>query len=716
MSFLQVKNNTELMAEEDAEYSALREAEERQNRPIITSLASYVRDCWQAAKEAKVKIEREMIDALRQKNGEYGPDKLAAIQEQGGSAIFMMLTDEKCSAAVAWLTDILFPADDKPWGTKPTPVPDLAPEEMIAIQQRLAQETQAEIREELIMQIQAGAITDQNMAQQWLQQTMSARAETLAEELRHEMIQAAKEARLKVETKLADVVEEAGWEDAVIEAIDDICTFPAGIIKGPVFRKRRHLRWKEQQAQPAQPQITQGQGQPQGYPELDGPPVEVREEISIEFNRVSPFDIYPLPNARKPEDGIIERHSLTRSDLYALIDVEGYDSEAIRLVLKEYGQSGASSSWLNIGQDQIRQELENRPNEHRSPETRIDALQFWGTVQGLMLLQNGMDPERVPDPFAEYQVEVWLIDRYVIKSEINGDPLGRVPYHFASFRKRNGSLWGAGVPKLINDSQDACNASARNLVNNMGISSGPQVMYDTSQLPAGANLSDMHPWKIWQVDGAKSVGSGGRAPISFFAPPSMASDLMSVYEFFSNEADTKTGVPKYSYGNNKGAGGALSTASGFSMMMSNATRGIKNVIRNIDKGLIKPSIEMTHQWQLLYSNDPEYYTGDIKLIARGSNALIAKEQAAVRRNEFLQIAINPAVLQIIGQEGLAEIIREIVDGMDFISDDIVPTKEELSKRMQAQAMQQQAQMMAPEQGREIDGAGAVKGGADANIM
>ena len=186
--------------------------------------------------------------------------------------------------------------------------------------------------------------------------------------------------------------------------------------------------------------------------------------------------------------------------------------------------------------------------------------------------------------------------------------------------------------------------------------------------------------------------------------------------FFSNEADTKTGVPKYSYGNNKGAGGALSTASGFSMMMSNATRGIKNVIRNIDKGLIKPSIEMTHQWQLLYSNDPEYYTGDIKLIARGSNALIAKEQTAVRRNEFLQIAMNPAVLQIIGQEGLAEIIREIVDGMDFISDDIVPTKEELSKRMQAQAMQQQAQMMAPEQGREIDGAGAVKGGADANIM
>jgi len=756
---IQIKNNTQLIAEENAEAEALRDAQDRQNRPIITSLASYVRDAWQASKEAKVKIERKMIEALRQKKGEYDPQKLAAIQAQGGSEIFMMLTDEKCAAAVAWLIDILFPADDKPWGTRSTPVPDLSPEQMTLIQQRLAQETQLELRQELIMQIQAGAITDQGMAQQWLQQTMQARAETLAEELRHEMIQAAKEARLKVETKLADVIEEAGWEDAVIEAIDDICTFPAGIIKGPVFRKRKKLRWKEQgqqqapaqqvggqagapqgmeqqeqqpgqPGQPAAPQATTQPGQEQiggqsaTYPVLDGPPVEVRDEISIEFNRVSPFDIYPLPNARKPEDGIIERHSLTRSDLYSLIDVEGYDSDAIRLVLSEYGRQGAGS-WLNIGQDLIRQDLENRPNEYRSPETRIDALQFWGSVQGLMLLQNGMPPEQVPDPLADYQVEVWLIDKYVIKSEINGDPLGRVPYHFASFRKRNGSLWGAGCPELIRDSQDACNASARNLVNNMGISSGPQAMVDTAQLPAGTDVSVMYPWKIWPVDGSKSAGTSGRAPITFFAPPSMAAELIKVYEFFSAEADTKTGVPKYSYGNQQGNSGALSTAAGFSMMMNNATRGVKNVIRNIDKGLIKPSIEMTHQWHLLYSNDPEYYTGDIKLIARGSNALIAKEQTAVRRNEFLQIAMNPAVLSLIGQEGLAEILREIVDGMDFTSDEIVPTKEILSKRLQAQAVQQQAQLMAPEgqaggkqasKGKEVDGAGAVQGGADVKTM
>jgi hypothetical protein len=454
---------------------------------------------------------------------------------------------------------------------------------------------------------------------------------------------------------------------------------------------------------------------------LQGPPVEVQEEIALEFNRVSPFDIYPLPNARKPEDGIIERHSLTRGDLQAMIGVEGYDDEAIRLVLTEYGRNGATS-WLNVGQDLTRQTLEDRPREHRSPETRIDALQFWGSVQGLMLLEYGIAPERVEDPLAEYQVEVWLIDRYVIKAEINGDALGRIPYHFASFRKRNGSIWGSGVPELINDSQDACNASARNLINNMGIASGPQVAYDISQMPAGQKLTDMKPWKIWPVDGKNSIsGSQGRPPISFFAPPSMASELMKVYEFFSDQADTKTGVPKYSYGNQQSSGGALGTASGFSMMMNNATRGIKNVVRNIDGGIIKPSIEMTHQWALLNSNDPEYYVGDIKLIARGSNALIAKEQSAVRRNEFLQIAVNPAVLQVIGMDGLAEILREVVEGMDFTSDEIVPSKEDMVRKQEQANMQlqQQAQIeqgAGPKPGRETDGAGAVQGGQDVKVV
>src|SRR6056297_1521775 len=93
--------NQVLDAQESEQAKAEADARERQRRPVITSLSGYVRDCWEAAKEAKQKVETEMIDSLRRRNGVYSPDKLADIQEQGGSEIFMMLTDEKCAAVTS---------------------------------------------------------------------------------------------------------------------------------------------------------------------------------------------------------------------------------------------------------------------------------------------------------------------------------------------------------------------------------------------------------------------------------------------------------------------------------------------------------------------------------------------------------------------------------------------------------------------------------------
>jgi hypothetical protein len=704
MAMIEYQSNAEL---EQQEAMAAKEAQERQNRPEILSLSKYVMDCWQSAKEAKErKVEKKMIDALRARAGEYSPAKLQQIKKYGGSEVYMMLTDEKCNAVAAWMNDILFPPGDKPWGVKPTPVPDLEPGQMEEVKLEVMQEAQAVMKQQLVMEIQAGNIQDEQQAREWMLSQMQTRAEELAKQIRDEMEEAAKEARDRIERKLDDVLIEANWQDAVSEAIDDIVTFPAGVVKGPVVRKKKVMRWKDQQQQPVMP------GQEQ-FQEQDQSPVEVRTEAMIDFNRVSPLDIYPLPSAQTPEDGIIERHRLTRKYLTSLIGVDGYDSDAIRMVLQEYGQSG-QNSWLNVANDLTRQELENRPNEWRSPDARIDALQFWGSVQGLMLLEYGMTPEQIEDPFSDYSVEIWLIGRYVIKAEINGDPLGKVPYHFAPFRKRNGSLWGSGVPEVIADCQDAVNAAARSMINNMAISSGPQVMYDVSQLPAGESLTDMYPMKIWQVNGQAAMGNGTRAPIQFFMPPSVAKELMEVYKFFSEEADNKTGVPKYAYGG-EAKGGALGTATGFTMMMNNAARGIKQVVRNVDKGIIAPSIIKTHEFQLLYFKDPDYYTGDIKLIAKGSSALVQKEQAQIRRNELLDVVLSrPAALEVVQLTGLAQMLREIFKGADFKSDDIVPTKEQLEMRMQ-QAVIQQEQIEA-ETGQETDGAGNKQSGKDYQIV
>jgi len=732
--------NQALDQREAEQAKATQEARERQQRPVITSLASKVRSTFEASKEAKQKIEQEDIESLRQRNGIYPPSKLASIRANGGSEIYMMLTDEKCSAITSWLADILFNAGDQPWAVAPTPVPEMKPEEQAKIEQQVQAEFQQEIMQaiqanyqaEVMQTIESGQIQTDEQASRFMQakaaelfdpaivqQEFQARSEEMAAEIRQDLESKSKEARDRVETKLKDVIIEGGWENAVHEALDDIATFKAGIIKGPVLRNKKKLKWVDQQAQAQQP----GQMVEAGYQGKSNQVVEVVEEISIDFNRVSPFDIYPLPNARTPEDGIIERHRLTRRYLTSLVGVKGYDDEAIRMVLKEYGNSG-QSTWLAISNDQVRQDLENRPNEWRSPEALIDALQFWGNVQGLTLLEYGMSPEEIEDPFSDYAVEVWLIGNYVIKAEINGDPLGRVPYHFASFRKRNGSIWGAGPPEIIRDSQEACNATARAMVNNLAIASGPQVVVDVSQLPPGTDITDLKPWKIWQYNGQAAIGSTAKAPIDFFYPPSISRELMEVYQFYASEADNKTGIPKYSYGGGgEASGGALGTATGFSMMMNNASRGIKNVVRNIDNGMIKPSIERTHHFQLLFFNDPEYHHGDIKIIAKGSTAMVAKEQAAIRRNELLQVVTgSEIVLNIIGQKGLASMLREIFQAADFQDDEIVPDKREMIQREQQDqvAMQQEQAMIAQQDqaklNQETDPAGNKAGGKDVQTI
>ena len=91
----------------DLEAEAKRRSDEMQNQPVIQGLAAHVRERWDSARIAKRKLEERMLQCLRQRNGEYDPEKLAEINEQGGSDIFVNLTSVKCRAATSWLRDTL---------------------------------------------------------------------------------------------------------------------------------------------------------------------------------------------------------------------------------------------------------------------------------------------------------------------------------------------------------------------------------------------------------------------------------------------------------------------------------------------------------------------------------------------------------------------------------------------------------------------------------
>lgn len=631
-------------------------AQQANSQPVVQALNGYIRKQWMSSMMAKqMTSEIKMLKSVRARRGEYDPDKLAQLREQGSSTIYMMITSNKCRAASSWLRDTLVTAsDDKPWTIEPTALPDLPPNEVEGI---LAQ-AQAEVEQ---LYLNGTPPTDQQVRERLLEMKDMA--------LSH-LKDLAKRTAERMEVKMEDQLQEGNWSKAFSEFLDDITTFPSAFIKGPIIRKRPKLKW---------------------VPTQDGQyTLDQTEELVMEWERVDPFNIYPSADASDVNQGdLIERHKLSRADLQAMIGVEGYSEGAIRAVLETYGKGGLRD-WIYVDMNKAAAEGKSTMGVQQNPSKLIDALQFWGNVQGQLLLDWGMSQEEVPDPLAEYPVEAWIIADWVIKAVINPDPLGRRPYYKASYEEVPGAYWGNSVADLCRDAQDVCNATARALVNNMSIASGPQVVYNIDRLPQGENITQMYPWKVWQVTSDPLNGSA--PPMQFFQPSSLSQELMAVFEKFSILADEYTGIPRYMTGDSP-AGGAGRTASGMSMLMSNAGKAIKQVVANIDGNVISPVIERLYYYNMRYGTDPDL-KGDVNIVARGAVSLIVKEQAQVRQNQFLQIALtSPFAQQIIGVEGVAELLRQGAKTLDMNPDRIVPPVEIIKQRMaqaqQAQIAQQQ---------------------------
>jgi hypothetical protein len=652
-----IKTVNQLQAEERAAAVAANA------EPVVQNLVAYIKKCWYYARTAKeYTIEIKMLKNVRARRGEYDPEKIAQLREQGSSLIYMMLTSNKCRAASSWLRDVLMTSSaDKPWTIKPGPIPDMPP---VLMNEVMAQ-AQQKIQEMLLQGINPNDAAVREMLLDLKEQGM-AQVMKLAD----------MQAQL-MEQKMYDQLLEGHWNEAFAAFLDDIVTFPSAIMKGPVVRKRPKMHWV---------QIDQS-----GEYDLD-----VQETYCLEWERVDPFMFYPAPDASTIDDGyMIQRHKLQRADLVSLIDVEGYSNAAIRAVLEDYGKGGLRE-WIYVDLTKATAEGKSTVAAGQNPSELIDALQFWGNVQGQTLLDWGMTEDEVPDPMAEYPIEAWLIGRWIIKAVINPDPLGRKPYFKASYEEVPGAFWGNSVADLCRDTQAVCNAAARSLVNNMSLASGPQVVYNVDRLPAGENITQLFPWKIWQVT-ADPLSSGAK-PVEFYQPNSLAGELMAVYEKFATLADEYTGIPRYMTGDSP-AGGAGRTASGMSMLMSNAGKAIKQVIANIDDSVISPIIERLYYYNMRYSDDPDL-KGDVNIVARGAASLIEKEAAQQRQTAFLQVALsNPIAQQVVGMEGIAELLRQSAKTLDLNTDDIVPPVAVLKQRWAQQAAEQQAQVIAQNQGQ-----------------
>jgi|SRR5882757_364928 len=615
-----------------------------------TPLVSFFRQKWVHNYRAKELIDYRLLANLRARRAKYSPEDNTLYSRNGQSPPYLPLASVKMRAAEAAINELLLPNGDRPWGLDPSPLPELPPE--------VAEPINAKAYKMAQQRMQQATQQGQPMTMEDYVGLEVALSERMNDEKLEALRKEARERAARMEDEIEQSMIVGSYYEAARKFTSEFTTFPTAILKGPFSKMTRQLKWQGKK------------------------PVVTHSAVCA-WDTVSPFDAYPAPQAKSAQDGcFIERMRFTRSDLYDMIGVPGYIESAIRRIL-QFNMSGNLQSWL--WSDIQRREIESYTTDIWKPDYLIDALHCWDAVSGRDLQAQGMDIGD-GDPLAYYEVDAILIDNEIIRCEINDDPLGRRPYWGSSYDPIPGAFWGNSIYDLMEDCQALGNAAVRALNANMGLASGPIMGVDVSKLADGEDPKAIAPLETIQLDTSRSPTQDATKAIVFWQADSRATELMSVLERFKQEADDLTGIPRYAYGGSQDLKGAAATSSGLSMLMGTASKGLQRAVSNIDLHVIRPTITLAYEWQMLYGTN-RLAKGDCTVSARGAAAVLIKEHLQQVRIQFLGMTANPTDMQIIGMKGRRAVLAEVVKALDMPVDDIIPTEEQLNQQMEA--MQQQ---------------------------
>lgn len=589
----------------------------------LTSLGGHVRSKFELARRARIEVERRMLEDLRQKRGKYSSSKLAAIREVMGKNAeppFLDVTGGKCEATYAWLIDAILPPGQDPFSLEATPLPELPGFVETEIQQRV----QAELLNRVEMQIQQGLIINQATLRAAYAEMMEQAKDIVAEEI----LEQARESATKMFTKIKDQFAEGEYETALRQALHDLVDVGTAIIRGPVLR---HVPVRRPTIDPASLRFT----------------MEYTFDVLPVYERLSPLRFYPSPDATRASlPYYVYVNSTSRADLASLLEDDSYDAMAVAGALAAHGDGYREVTSVEVEKAHLEERTTTLDSE------LIDRLEFGGSIPGYLLEQFGIQGL---DPIKSYDALVWMVGSYVLKAVINPDPVGLNYIFSAGFSEMPDSFWGIGIPRKMRHTANIINIAARALVMNIGIASGPMIEANMDRMWPGENFS-VRPWGVLKSTNAQM--QEGKA-VNFYQPNMVTQRLIDVMEFGLRMADIETGIPRILYAGET----STPTASANADLMSQASKGGQAVVRNIDMGLIIPSVVAQHNYNMQYDESGQEYVGDVRVIARGSNTMVAKAQKVMRLKEILRDANNPTDLQIITVPIRAKLWRETVDAL-----------------------------------------------------
>ena len=585
-------------------------------------------------------IDERWLDDLRQFNGQYDKTTAATLAASGGSKLFVNITRNKVNAAEARLIDILFPTDDRNWGIQPTPVPYLS----------------KITKDEDPVQNEDGSpfVTDKGI-------------QVEKRDIAQGVIEEARERSNAMQDEIEDQLTETNYNSVNRDMVHDAVLYGTGVLKGPVILGKTRQKWSE---------VVDDQGQVAQV-------IEMVEDLKPGAERVDPWDFFPDMQARSIDDAefIFQRHYMSKKALRDLANKPGFLRTQIAEVLKKDADNSHTATHL--------QEMQSMAGLTSLDNGRFEVWEYHGPVEKEDLIAAGVEVDE-DDVFTDFNGVVWFSEGRVLKAVINPADTGDMPYSVFNWEGDDTSVFGVGIPFLMRSSQKVLNATWRMLMDNAGLSVGPQTVINSQVVrPADGNWR-LTPHKVWEL-----TDKNGNVNNVFgsFEINSHMTELISLFQYARQIADEETALPQISQGEQ---GSATDTASGMSMLMNSANTMLRRVVKNFDDDITRPFIKRMYDWNMQF-NPKEDVKGDFSIDARGTSSLLVKEQQAANLMNLMNISASPLLEPL---TNTAALYRKVVSSMQIEADEIVKTTEEIeleTQKMQKQMEAQQEMMMQAQQ-------------------
>jgi hypothetical protein len=540
------------------------------------------------------------------------------------STVFIGLTRQKSNAAEARVADILLPTDDRNWGIQPTPKPKLM---------TMGRDTQ----------MAGDKDTGEPLLHPETQQPLRMR------DIARAAMQVARDKAKAMQTEIEDQLNECDYNGEMRKVIHNAAVLGTGVIKGPMVTNRTRKAW-------------------QPYKDMEGNLVhqmEILQEVSPASFSVDPRNVWPDPGCGDSihhGKGIYEREQMTSRQVRELAKQPGFMKDQLRKVLEEGPRKSATF-----------QELKDDDQRDIARDT-YEMWTYWGEVDHDDLESAGIKVGE-KDELRSVSACVVMINNTVVKTFMNPLEGGELPYDFYVWEKVSNSVWGYGIPYLMRAQQRVLNAAWRQMMDNAGVSSGPQIIIKAGAIQPADKQWQLSSRKIWfatdEVDDVRKAFTA----VEF---NSYQAELAAIIKMAMELADQETGVPTIMQGE-KGA--APDTVGGMQMLMNSANVVLRRLVKQFDDMITRPHIRRYYDYNMMYNEDEEV-KGDFNIDARGSSALLVRD---IQNQAFLNLlaaGANPVYGAYIDTQKLFE---KALQAQHIDPTEVLKSEDELEKIKEQQA-------------------------------